>query len=179
MHPSYLITSAVFAIAISGCAATPPPDVNSISVSAPAKAVSGANTAPVAAPPPTSIDPRQQAGSVLTKRSIYFDYDSYAVKAEYQDIVAAHAKFLSSRKDLKVMLEGHADERGSREYNLALGQQRSEAVFKVITMTGGLKDNLEAVSFGKEKPVAIGHDESAWKQNRRVDIRYSDDKARK
>ncbi|MDO8311200.1 MAG: peptidoglycan-associated lipoprotein Pal [Sideroxyarcus sp.] len=177
MHPSFLITSAVFAIAISGCASTPSPDANS--VSAPPKAVSGANTAPVAAPPPTSIDPRQQAGSVLAKRSIYFDYDSYAVKPEYQDIVAAHAKFLSSRKDLKVMLEGHADERGSREYNLALGQRRSEAVFKVITMTGGLKDNLEAVSFGKEKPVAIGHDESAWKQNRRVDIRYSDDKARK
>lgn len=174
MLRTYAIAASVVVIGMSGCASTSGIDSNGASGTD--KPASGAKSASVAVPVPITMDPRHQAGSVLSKRTVYFDYDSYTVKSEYQDVVSAHAKFSGARKDLKVMLEGHADERGSSEYNLALGQKRSEAVSKAMGMAGVSKEALEAVSFGKEKPAVVGHNEAAWSQNRRVDIRYSDDK---
>jgi peptidoglycan-associated lipoprotein len=108
----------------------------------------------------------------LSKRIIYFDYDMDTVKGEYQAIVQAHAKFLSDNRGRKIRLEGHADERGSREYNMALGQRRGDAVRRAANLLGVANDRMEAVSFGEDKPRAAGSDEAAWSQNRRVEIVY-------
>ena len=110
----------------------------------------------------------------LAKRSVYFDYDSNAVKDEYRGLVQAHSRYLTAdKRDAKIRIEGNCDERGSREYNLALGQRRAEAVKKVMTVLGVGDNRIETVSYGEEKPVAQGHDEQAWAQNRRADIKYS------
>ena len=106
------------------------------------------------------------------EKIVYFDYDSYAIKAEAQPTVESHAKFLSADKSRKVSLEGHTDDRGGREYNLALGQKRSEAVKKSLTLLGVAEGQLDAVSFGKEKPAVSGNDESAYAKNRRVEFNY-------
>ncbi|MBV8635905.1 MAG: peptidoglycan-associated lipoprotein Pal [Burkholderiaceae bacterium] len=107
-----------------------------------------------------------------SSRSVYFDFDSYVVKDEYANVIQANSKYLASKKDRKATIQGNTDERGTAEYNLALGQKRAEAVRKQLAATGIADSQLEAVSFGKEKPKAQGHDESAWSQNRRADIVY-------
>ena len=123
--------------------------------------------------PVISANPLVDPKNILSKRSVYFDYDSNLVKEEYRGLVQAHAKYLVENKDARVRIEGHCDERGSREYNLALGQRRAEAVKRVMTVLGVAENRIESVSFGEEKPMAMGHDESAWKQNRRGDIKYA------
>lgn len=110
--------------------------------------------------------------SPLAQRRIQFDYDSAAIRDEYRGMLEAHAMYLKSDAAAKAILQGHADERGSREYNLALGQRRSESVFKALNLLGVPEGQLEAVSLGEEKPLAEGHDEAAWAQNRRVEILY-------
>jgi peptidoglycan-associated lipoprotein len=110
--------------------------------------------------------------SPLSKRVILFDFDSSAIRDEYRALLEAHAEYLKSNPASKVILQGHADERGSREYNLALGQRRSESVFKAMTLLGVSDPQMEAVSMGEEKPVAEGHDEESWQQNRRTEIVY-------
>jgi peptidoglycan-associated lipoprotein len=117
-----------------------------------------------------SSDPLTQGA--LAKRSVYFDLDSYAIKPEFQTLIEAHAKYLRDNKTRKVSIEGNTDDRGSREYNLALGQKRAEAVKKAFSLLGVGDSQVEAVSFGKEKPRATGEDEAAWAENRRADIRY-------
>jgi peptidoglycan-associated lipoprotein len=103
---------------------------------------------------------------------IYFDYDSYTVKPEYQAVLEAHARFLKADRKRKASLEGNTDERGGREYNLALGQKRSDSVRKALSSLGVPDEQLEAVSFGKEKPAATGGDEAAFAKNRRVEMNY-------
>jgi peptidoglycan-associated lipoprotein len=110
--------------------------------------------------------------SILSKRSVYFDYDSFAVKNEYRATVQAHAQYLRDNAAAKVLLQGNADERGSREYNLALGQKRADSVRSAMTLSGAKDSQIEAVSLGEEKPRATGHDEASWTENRRTDIRY-------
>ena len=112
------------------------------------------------------------AGPTNVARVVYFDYDSYVLKPDAQPIIEAHARYLRSNGQRRVALEGHTDERGGREYNLALGQRRAEAVRRALGLLGVNDSQLEAVSFGKEKPAAPGNDESAWSQNRRVEISY-------
>lgn len=119
-----------------------------------------------------STDPLNDPDGELAKRSVYFDFDSYAVKDEYQPVLNAHARYLSKNKDRRILIQGNTDERGGREYNLALGQKRSEAVRKVLSLLGVDDGQMEAVSFGKEKPKATGSDEAAWAENRRADIVY-------
>ena len=109
---------------------------------------------------------------VLAKRSVYFDFDSNAVKDEYRGLIQAHSGYLNNHRDARIRIEGNCDERGSREYNLALGQRRAEAVKKTMTVLGVGDGRVETVSYGEEKPVAQGHDEAAWQQNRRADIKY-------
>lgn len=125
--------------------------------------------APVVAP---EVDPLNDSNGVLAKRSVYFDFDSYAVKDEYNSTLSAHAKYLSSHTARKILVQGNTDERGGREYNLALGQKRAVAVTKSLSALGVAGNQVEAVSLGKEKPKAAGHDEAAWAQNRRADIVY-------
>jgi peptidoglycan-associated lipoprotein len=110
--------------------------------------------------------------SILSKRSVYFDYDKFDVKPEYSSLVEAHARYLKQHSDAKVTLQGNTDERGSREYNIALGQHRAESVKKVMSVLGVSDKQIETVSLGEEKPKAEGHDEAAWAQNRRADIIY-------
>ena len=103
---------------------------------------------------------------------IYFDYDSYSVKPEFQSVLDAHARFLRADKTRRVNIEGHTDDRGGREYNLSLGQKRSEAVRRALTVLGVPDSQMEAVSYGKEKPAVQGSDESAFAKNRRAEMTY-------
>jgi peptidoglycan-associated lipoprotein len=119
-----------------------------------------------------SSQPWNDPKSPLFKRSVYFDFDSYTVKPEYQSTLQAHANYLKANKDRKIKLEGNTDERGTTEYNLALGQRRSEAVRKSLSLLGVSDSQMEAISFGKEKPKAEGSNEAAWQENRRADIAY-------
>jgi peptidoglycan-associated lipoprotein len=106
------------------------------------------------------------------KRSVYFDFDSFVVRDDGKPVVESNAKFATTKKPSKIVIEGNTDERGGREYNLALGQKRAEAVKRSMTLLGVAEANIEAVSFGKEKPRALGSDEAAWAENRRADIQY-------
>ena len=113
-----------------------------------------------------------KAGSQGVSRIVYFDFDSYVVRSEAQPQIEAHAKFIKAHPGAKVQLEGNTDERGGREYNLALGQKRAEAVRRALGLLGVNDSQMEAVSYGKEKPAAEGHSEDAYAQNRRVEISY-------
>ena len=112
------------------------------------------------------------AGPANVARIIYFDYDSNAIKPQFQSLIESHARFLRANGNRHVVVEGHTDERGGREYNLALGQRRSESVRRALELLGVRDAQVEAVSFGEEKPAAPGGDESAWQQNRRAEITY-------
>ncbi len=133
------------------------------------------STAPSSASDTTSSsinDPLNDPASILAKRSIYFDLDSYVIKDEFKPVLDAHAKYLQSRKDRKIIIQGNTDERGGSEYNLALGQKRAEAVRRSLQALGVPDSQMEAISFGKEKPKAQGSNEAAWAENRRADIVY-------
>ncbi len=110
----------------------------------------------------------------LAKKSVYFGFDQYAVDAKYRDVVKQHSDFVAAHPNDTVMIQGNADERGSREYNLALGQKRAEAVRKALTLLGVADSRLEAVSFGSEKPRETCHEERCWAENRRVDLQHKD-----
>lgn len=110
--------------------------------------------------------------SPLSKRIIYFDFDSSEVRSDLQDIVIAHGQFLSNNPRARVRLEGHADERGSREYNLGLGERRAQSVSQILKLQGVAVDQIELISYGEELPAAYGHDEESWQLNRRVEIVY-------
>jgi peptidoglycan-associated lipoprotein len=112
------------------------------------------------------------AGPANVPRIVYCDYDSYVIKPQFQSLLEGHARFLKANNGRRVAIEGHTDERGGREYNLALGQRRSEAVRRALGLLGVPDTQVEAVSFGKEKPVAMGSDEASWTQNRRAEIVY-------
>jgi peptidoglycan-associated lipoprotein len=113
-----------------------------------------------------------KAGPAGVSNVIYFDYDSFSIKPEFQSVLEAHARFMKANKNLRANLEGHTDERGGSEYNLALGQKRSEAVRRALSVLGISDSQMEAVSYGKEKPAAQGADESAFAKNRRAEIIY-------
>jgi peptidoglycan-associated lipoprotein len=120
----------------------------------------------------SGLYPAKGVGGALGERSIYYDFDKYAIKDQYKPIVDAHGGFLLSHSAAKVTLQGNCDERGSREYNLALGQRRADSVRKVMSAMGVKDSQMETVSFGKEKPRNPGHNEAAWAENRRTDIVY-------
>ena len=123
------------------------------------------------APVDLSQSGRDAAGPVGVARVIYFDFDSFIVKPEFQSVLEAHARFMKASSARKVVLEGHTDERGGREYNLALGQKRADAVVRSMVLLGAQDGQLEAVSFGKERPAAQGSDEAAWAKNRRAELK--------
>ena len=122
-----------------------------------------------------SGDPRKNPASPMSTRSLFFDYDSFVVKDEYRPMLEAHAAYLLSNRDARLILQGNTDERGSREYNLALGQKRAEAVRKALALLGVSDAQMEAVSFGEEKLRAEGDTEEAHSQNRRTDLVYGDE----
>ena len=132
-----------------------------------AAGVSG--VAPVVVP---QVDPLDDPASPLAKRSIYFQYDSFVVQPEFQSTVDAHARYLAGNRGKRVVIEGNTDERGSREYNLALGQKRADAVRRALATLGVDDQQMESVSFGEEKARAMGTDEASYAENRRADLRY-------
>jgi peptidoglycan-associated lipoprotein len=159
------------ALALAGCSSTP------LDTPAPVTDTSAKTNPP---PATQSTVPQVQTGSTDTNaqgpqnvaRLVYFDFDSNVIKPEYQSLIDGHAKFLRANPGRHIFLEGHTDERGGREYNLALGQRRAEAVKQALKLLGVQDTQMEAVSFGKEKPADPGHDEGAWQKNRRVEIVY-------
>jgi peptidoglycan-associated lipoprotein len=166
-----LLIPALLSALIVGCSTTPLPDENAgAPVESRTGGASGSGVAPVVAGgldsrglPMELTDPK----SVLSRRSVYFDLDSYEVKDEYKDLVASHAKYLVANRGFKMLIQGNTDERGSREYNLALGQKRAEAIKRSLILLGAKEEQLESVSLGEEKPKNAGHDDGAWAENRR------------
>lgn len=138
------------------------------------KAPESAQPAPVAESN-TAVNPLTDPNNILSKRNVYFDYDKYDVKPEFRALIEAHAQYLVEHPQTKITLQGNADERGSREYNLSLGQKRAAAVKQVLNVLSVQDKQIETISFGKEKPKALGHDEASWAENRRVDIVYPGD----
>ncbi len=110
--------------------------------------------------------------SVLAEKVIYFEYDSDQISVDYQALIVHHGKYLAANPDMTVRLEGHADERGSREYNVALANRRAQAVRRLVLFQGVAADQVTVISYGEEKPVALGHDEESWRINRRVELVY-------
>ena len=173
-------TLIVFLLALAGCAATPTAEQGGAAVEDRGKPVGP--PPPVPAKPDTGAKPLvdkpvgaaalKDPGNILSRRSVYFDFDSNLVKDEFRPLVTAHARYLQQNPGTKMRIEGNTDERGSREYNIALGQRRSEAVKQMMQLLGARPDQIESVSFGEEKPRATGHDEAAWAENRRADIVY-------
>ncbi|MEI7614303.1 MAG: peptidoglycan-associated lipoprotein Pal [Betaproteobacteria bacterium] len=166
-----LLIPALLALLIAGCSSTPngPEQAGAPVETRDGVATVNAGGVDSRRLPPELTDPR----SILSKRSIYFDYDKYEVKAEYKDLVTAHAKFLANNRQFKMLIQGNTDDRGSREYNLALGQKRSDAVKSMLTLLGAREEQVESVSLGEEKPKNEGHDEAAWAENRRGDMLYT------
>jgi peptidoglycan-associated lipoprotein len=144
----------------------------SAGVSQPSATSPGSTTRPTTQPS-IAGNPLRDPSNILSKRSVFFDYDSNLVRDEYRGLVQAHSRYLGDMRDAKIRIEGNCDERGSREYNLALGQRRAESVKKMMAVLGVSDGRVETISYGEEKPMAMGHDEPAWAQNRRADIKYA------
>ncbi len=152
---------------------TPPPVVVPPKPVPPPPVVTPVKPPEVTGDPLNPLDPR----SMLNKqRSVFFDYDSAVIKDEYKPLVTAHSRFLTANRAQKITIEGNTDERGSREYNIALGQRRADSVKQMMMLLGVQEGQIETVSFGEEKPRNPGHDEAAFSENRRSDIRYAGDK---
>jgi peptidoglycan-associated lipoprotein len=162
------------ALIIAGLAAGCATQTNPESSPAPAPAPTAFGSTPSARPAPgTSVAGVRSAAAVMPQaRSVYYEYDQSTIRADGTKVVDANAQYLREHPDLKIKVEGNADERGSREYNLALGQRRADAVQKRMQILGIPADRIETVSYGKEKPKATGHDETSWSENRRSDILY-------
>lgn len=179
------LLAALATAALLGACATPstppapPPPSAPRAVTPPAPAPAPAPTPAKPAPAPQSnvttvtlpahLDPKSD---LSTGRSVYFDFDDARLKSEFTPLIERHGRYLVSNPKLAIRVEGNTDERGSAEYNLALGQKRAEAVRKALALVGVPETRVEAVSWGKERPRAAGHDESAWGQNRRADLQY-------
>ena len=160
-------------VALAGCSSTPMTNT-AAPASAPAKPMEApmASTA-LAQPVAKALPPYLDSNNPLaTKQSVYFDYDQFSIKNEFKSVLEMHGKYLASNPSVSIKIEGNSDERGGTEYNLALGQKRAEAVARMMQQLGVKASQLEATSWGKEKPKAAGHDEASWAQNRRVDLVY-------
>ena len=178
---AWLTSVSTALLVLSGCASNtrvePPAPVENrlapvTSGATNANASTGATTGQAAQSTVTPVDvTRNDAAANAAGRVVYFDFDSYVVKDDFRGVVEGHARRLSADRKRRVLIEGHTDERGGREYNLALGQRRAEAVLKSLTLLGVQDSQAEAVSFGKEKPAAAGTGEAAWAKNRRAELK--------
>jgi len=168
-----LAITLVAAAALAACSSTPldtPAPVETAKLAPPTN-TGGASTAQSTVATVT-LDPLDDPKGELAARSIFFAYDDFTVAPKYQPVVQAHGKLLQARPQVLIRVEGNTDERGSREYNLALGDKRAQVVAKQLELMGAKAAQIEAVSYGEERPKAEGHDESAYAENRRADIRY-------
>jgi peptidoglycan-associated lipoprotein len=181
-----ILVAALLAVFIAGCASTPTeaPVEDKSGTAAAGAGTGGATTAGTGTGGVTGsttgggaggagANPLRDPNNILSKRSVYFEYDSFTVSEQYRPIIEAHANYLAANRNARATLQGHGDERGAREYNIALGQKRADAVKRMMTLLGVQEIQIETVSFGEEKPKNQGHDESAWAENRRVDILHA------
>jgi peptidoglycan-associated lipoprotein len=170
-----LIASFAFAL-LCGCASQPAeeskPAENRTPVPAPAPAPAAATTQSTQTPM-VEMNPLKDPNNILSKRSVYYDYDKFEVKDEYRPTVQAHAKYLADHRGAKMLVQGNCDERGSREYNIALGQRRADGVKRMLVLMGATESQVEAVSLGEEKPRCTDRTEACYSQNRRSDMLYS------
>ncbi|HEY8053208.1 MAG: peptidoglycan-associated lipoprotein Pal [Steroidobacterales bacterium] len=173
MYRSIIVLVLAASLGVAGCASKRPkvtPSTTSNTAGAGALG-SGANSANAA-----SANPEDEAagpqGGLLATRIVYFEFDNSEVRGAGVELVAAHARFLAAHPGTRVRLEGHTDERGSREYNIGLGERRAQAVRRALMLQGAIDGQISTVSYGEERPAAAGHDEEAWAKNRRVEIVY-------
>ncbi|WP_028453950.1 peptidoglycan-associated lipoprotein Pal [Chitinilyticum litopenaei] len=167
--------SLILAALLSACASTPAPVANgNAGKDASTSQGSGTEVKPVdvSGTSGKSYSPLTDPSNILSTRRVYFDYDSFVVSQNYNELIEAHSKYLLANKDAKVILQGNTDNRGTAEYNLALGQKRADAVRKLMNALGVPDSQIESVSFGEEKPIEIGDTEEAWARNRRAEIVY-------
>jgi len=157
------LTIAAFAATLAACSSVP---LNDQAGNA------GGNTGDNSSASGQIMDPFNPQSILAQQRSIYFDFDSYSVSDQYKGLVETHARYLASKPQQHIKIEGNTDERGGAEYNLALGQRRAEAVRKMMTLLGVSDTQIETISFGKEKPKSPGHAEADYAENRRADIEY-------
>ena len=174
MRRALIVLLIVASMGITACASkrpkeSAPPPPSEATTGAEANGANGANAGAANGSDEETSGP--QAG-LLAKRTIYFDFDNSEIKGEATDIVAAHAKYLAANPTARVRLEGNTDERGSREYNIGLGERRAQAVRRALLLQGAADGQLSTVSYGEERPASAGHDEQAWAKNRRVEIVY-------
>ena len=184
MHRIWLASLSTFAVVtLAACSGGPVSEQPAAGVEerTPSSAQQSASTKPVdqsqvarvdLTARPTGKSPLTDPGSILSRRSIFYDLDSYEVQSQYKDLVEAHAKYLRDNPGSKILVQGNTDERGSREYNVGLGQRRSDGVKRMLLLLGAQEAQIESVSLGEEKPRAEGQGEAAWSQNRRSDILY-------
>ncbi len=179
-----LIMAVAASAILAACSSTPTKEQDGAAVEDRSGAASAQQKPPTQSTGPTSKpldasgvsgNPLKDPSNILSKRSIYFELDSNVVKDEFKPVVSAHARYLQQNSGAKMTVQGNADERGSREYNLALGQRRADAVKQAMQLLGARAGQIETVSFGEEKPRATGHDEKSWAENRRADIVYPND----
>ena len=165
---------------LAGCASTPMPESKAGVEDRTPTAGTGATQAPPGGSAATPVVPKAEPpanplkdpNNILSKRSIFFDYDKYDVKDEYKPLLQAHAHYLAQNRNAKMLIQGNADERGSREYNLALGQKRADSVKKLLQLMGVPETQTESVSLGEEKPRCTENTDACYAQNRRGDLLY-------
>jgi len=116
--------------------------------------------------------PLDNPDALLSRRIVYFDYDSYSIREGDRAVIQAHAEYMAANGQASIVLEGHSDERGSREYNIALGEKRAKSVYQLLSFQGSTGGQMTTVSYGEEQPAEIGHSEQSWQENRRVEIVY-------
>lgn len=169
-----ILISVVLANLLAACASEKPKEpLSALPETKPAtKAVTTAEPKTVEPVAAVELDPLKDPKNILFKRSVYYPFDVATVQEADKPLVEAHARYLASHQERKVRLEGNCDERGSNEYNLALGQRRADGVKRMLELGGARASQLESVSYGEEKPIAFGHSEASWWQNRRTDIHY-------
>ena len=182
-----IIVAAAFVALLAGCQTQPttqtaaPVEDRSAAAggTTPGASTAGAGTGGVsgtqqgASRPGTTGNPLRDPSNVLSKRVVFFDFDSFTVRDEFRPLIEAHGRYLAQNRNARMTIQGNTDERGSREYNIALGQKRADSVKRMMLLLGATETQVETVSFGKEKPRNAGHDESAWAENRRDDILYA------
>ena len=173
----YLWAGIAVAMVLAGCQQNPPAEKaaveeRNVGASQTQPPSTGATSSGVTGSA-TQGNPLKDPRSILSKRSVFFDFDSYSVKDDFKPLIDAHGKYLQGNRSAKMTIQGNCDERGSREYNIALGQRRADAVKRMMLLDGATDQQIETVSFGKEKPRNQGHDEGAWAENRRDDFVYA------
>ena len=179
MNKTVLILIAVLSVSLvaSGCSSKKPrptPTSSNAAASTDESQTSGADASKAfgAAGDATGAGVAGPSGAQLQNRTIYFDFDSSEVKSDYNGLITAHAHYLAANPSIRVRLEGNTDERGSREYNIGLGERRAQSVRRALTLQGVAESQITTVSYGEERPAVTGHTDEAWARNRRVDIVY-------